>query len=354
MASIKLLQSMLEESPLRGGTLIMQAVVAFDSLPELKVDDYQRKVLTLTPRSRLYQAFEKGEVLPAIELGMRGQRYVTRDGVAYLQDDVYILDGLQRVSGAMRYGSLHQGWARNLLATIHFDTTRAWERERFEVLNVARVKMSPNILLRNKREDSNGCNLLYQLCMEDTRFPLQQRVSWEQTMSRNDLITAMNFAKTAIRMHTHIGVGGGGTQNLDGITTMLDRLVESVGARNLQNNINSFYKLIDDCWGIRAVQYRDTATQLRGVFMMVLARVISDHTDFWKAQDRQLQIPRELLAKIKSFPVQDPTVVNLAGSAGKARHMLYTMIVDHINSGKRTRHLSARENLDLSTLEEAA
>ena len=43
--------------------------------------------------------------------------------------------------------------------------------------------------------------------------------------------------------------------------------------------------------------------------------------------------------------VYDPNIINLASSNGKAGDVLYQVIVNHINSGKRTRRLELFEGI---------
>jgi hypothetical protein len=61
-------------------------------------------------------------------------------------------------------------------------------------------------------------------------------------------------------------------------------------------------------------------------------------------------------SKLAKFPVTDPQIVNLAGSSGTSREMLYMLMVNHVNSGKRTRHLKPRviDYIDLGEDECAA
>jgi hypothetical protein len=82
---------------------------------------------------------------------------------------------------------------------------------------------------------------------------------------------------------------------------------------------------------------------MRGTFLSVLAKLLSDHHDFWTGDDdKRLFVEAPLKRKIAQFPISDPEVRHLAGSSGKAREILYLMLRDHINSGKRTKHLKAR------------
>lgn len=351
--SVRITNFALDDSPLRGGTIILRGVIDPDSLENIQFDDYQREVLALTPNSRIMQGLRKGEPFPDVELGMRGQKFIEKNGSIYLQDDVFGIDGLQRISGAIKFQSLFPGQYAHLGATIHFNTTREWEKERFEILNVSRVKVSPNVLLRNKRETSPCLSMLYDLSNDDTRFVLYQRVSWEQTMRRDQLLTAMVLLRTFSSLHRHLGaiqVKGGRQSD---VIPMMDRVIERAGVLNAKLNIREFYNLVDECWGIKMIQYKDTATQLRAGFLNVLGRVLSDHSEFWEGvDDKRLKVAPDLRKKLSSFPLSDPTVMSLASGGGKSGPLLYRLIIDHLNSGKRTKHLKARNAVE--PLEEEA
>src|SRR5262249_48428894 len=92
----------------------------------------------------------------------------------------------------------------------------------------------------------------------------------------------------------------------------------------------------------RSVSYREGALHLRSTFLYAMSKALSDHTDFWSGETK-LMVAADLRRKFKSFPVNtDQHLVHLAGSSGKAPELLYSLFVDHLNSGKRTRGLTFR------------
>lgn len=92
-----------------------------------------------------------------------------------------------------------------------------------------------------------------------------------------------------------------------------------------------------------AIEYRHSATQTKAIFLWSIAKMFAEHDVFWSGPERHdLFVDADDRRKLAKFPVTDPTVINLAGSAGKARNMLYQMLVDHMNSGRRTQRLRAR------------
>lgn len=342
MTSVKIINYALDDSPLRGGTIILRGVITADTLQFLKTDDYQREVLAITPRSKIQQGLRAGEPFPDIELGMRGEGYIERNDAIFLQDDTYIIDGLQRVSGALHYLANQTGAPVRMGAVIHFNTTKEWEKDRFEILNMERRKVSPNLLLRNASDKNDGVALLLEMTKEDTRFALYQRVCWQQLMKRGELMTALQLLKTVNYLHRHtVGLLGGRT-TMHEVSDFTLKILNQCGAQTIKMNTLAFFDLIDECWGLRTIQYRETAPQVKGTFNNVLAALLSDHEDFW--QGKKLFVTSDMKRKLSKFKLNDPNVANLASSGHGASHLLYAMLKEHINSGRRTGHIQLRSN----------
>lgn len=347
LKSIKLINAALDESSLRGGTLILRGVIDGASLKQLRFDDYQREALPLSSLSKLTQAVKEGNALPDIEIGMRGQYYVTRKTDWFLNDPCYVIDGQQRINACINAMSLYPGLPVRLGATIHFDTTKEWERERFRILNNARVKVSPNVLLRNMREDYKSIAEIYRITnVGDDYFCLGGRVSWDQNMKKGKLITALNVLKITGILHGHIAAGQ--ANGLIPIAIQLDNLGERIKLVQMKENLKTFFDLIDEVWGVRVVQYRELSAHLRGGFLYMMARFLSNHLDFWKGDNNhKLFIDADTRRKMASFPINDPGIQPLTSSAGASRHVLLDYFIKHINSGRRTKKLQLREGLQL-------
>lgn len=327
-----------KESPIG---IILRGVITADSLHHLLRDDYQREAQPLTSQGRILEALEKGEPLPDIELGMRGENVTSREGNFFLKDPVYIIDGLQRVSTAIHFCQTNPGAVVRLGATVHFNTTREWERKRFHTLNTNRLKVSPNVLLRNMREENPGVLALYGLSTNDKGFALHNRVSWTQRMAKGELLTATTFVKVVAMTHSHKVAGKGSA--IDEVAPALAKIVQVFGVQVMRENVRTFFNLVDECWGIKRVQYREGAVQMKHAFLQVLARILADHYDFWQGDDeKRLFVNADLKRKIAQFPIHDPEIMRLSSSGGMARVILYNMFRDHINSGKRTKRLTPR------------
>lgn len=325
-------------------SIVLRGVIDPLHLKELRADIYQREVLSSGKIDTLKKALKTSRV-PDIDLGMRGDstQEQLEDGkvVWILNDDVYVIDGLQRkTAGEQLVG---EGFMPHIGVVVHFNTTEAWERARFEALNVGQTGLNTNIILRNLAETVPAAALMLEMTTKQPKFVLNDRVSWTQNMRRGDLITGITFYKTAGRLHSHLGPGKSDPRAL--ARTGIAKIVERTGKGNFANNVLSFFWLIDECFDIQNVAYRNSATHLKSTFLLALSGVLSDHEDFWEGN--RLVIPADLRRKLKLFKVNDPTVRNLASSSGMAIKVLEELIIEHINNGKRTRRLVRRASADL-------
>lgn len=323
-----------------GGDILIRGSIDPGTLDGLQTAPYQREILPLASKNSLAKAFREGTLVPDVELGMRGGDFKdVGGGVFELLDPTFIIDGLQRVSAAR--GVLKDGLEGKTLrlgAKVYCNTTEAWERERFRVLNVDRRKLSPNVLLRNMREELAVVELLYRLS-DDRTFVLGGKVCWTQAMTRDQLINALTMAKALARLHAHVCSGARGSKYED-IAYGLQAIVDAIGPNIFRANVRAFFDLIDTCYGIKTVHFKEGAVQLRAAFLACLASILSDHTDFWR--ENKLFIEKDLQRKLAQFPMNDPQIRNLASAAGGARAILYELMVKHLNKGKTTRRLTAR------------
>jgi hypothetical protein len=120
----------------------------------------------------------------------------------------------------------------------------------------------------------------------------------------------------------------------------LQQILEATGKGTFAENVKTFFDMIDKAWGVQRISFREGAVYLRANFLFTLARVFSNHTDFWK--EKRLFVNADLIRKLQGFPCRDPHVQSLATSAGTAGEILYQLIVEHLNKGKSTRRLTPR------------
>lgn len=332
--------------------LILRGVVDPMTFRHLKIDDYQREALPLKTLQPLVTAMKSGAAIPDIELGMRGPNYRHKEGTYTLQDEVFIIDGQQRISAAnylLMTG--HPADRIRIGATVHFDTTKEWERDRFRILNTLRKPVAPTVLMRNMRDDYSVVGMLYDLCSDST-FAACNRVSWAQHMNRNDLITGVVLARTMGYLHSHKGPGI--ASGIHHLIPGLQRLSDSVGMNLAKTNMITFFNVLDGSFGVRQVQYKVSAHHLRLTFLCTLARLFALHKDFWKnAAETRLYVDADMRNKLATFPMQDPTVKHMASQATRFNPVLYNLLLEHLNKGKRSSNrLVRRDTYDTSEGEE--
>lgn len=334
--TVRLLNAGLDE---RDGEVIAHGWLDLESMNLLRVDDYQREVLSITSgkRGTLRTAVEEGVRLPDIMLGMRGQRVSFPKGssICNLLDKVYIVDGLQRVFALKSHAERFPEQAKHLRigAEVRFGTDKEIERELFNKLNTCRTPVSPNVILRNLRDKHPGVLTLYGLCHTDKDFALYERVCWNQRMTRQELITAMMLAKAARTLHNSGSRGERGSE----IAGTLDTCAKNSGLHTFRTNVVEFFDVLDSCWGVRTIEYNQAATHLRGNFLLVLAKLFNMHYDFWK--ENNLFVESSLKRKLKTFPVLDPEISRLCSAGTMALPILSNYLLEHMNKGKRTGRL---------------
>lgn len=335
---VRIINGALDESGDSSSSLILNGRVDNATLHHLKVDDeYQRK---LSDRADIFNALKDGRVVPNIEIGIRGQDFTT-DGDDYLiHSPAYIIDGWQRTGNAMRLLELIPTHPLRIFASVHFGTDLTWERNRFTELNKNVKRISPNLHLRNMRGSNEAILTLYGLSMRDAQFPMYKKVSWSQNFGRGELISALQLALSVYHLHAHRAGFNGRT--VEAVSAGLNGIASRCTLPTFRRNVSTFIGLIDECWPVAALEKRTTATQLKSSFICELARMLSSHPVFWEHNGNTLMVAADDRRKLAKFPIRDPQVVQLAGSGGAARQILYRLLVDHMNSGRRTQRLRSR------------
>lgn len=338
--SIKVVSGMLDLDKDENGEefIVLRGVLDHTSLERLKTDDYQREQLAVPKITRIIEGI-RNRGIPDIVLGMRGERYLEKQGFFYLQDPVYIIDGYQRVTGALRMMAEGSSVPR-IGMKLHFNTDYEFEKELFDKLNLEQTKLSGNVTLRNRRSTNAAMDVLYKLTT-DKGFVMKDQICWGQNMRRGDLISGVTYVKVAAMLHSHAGPGR--SSSVVELANGLLKIMNNVGQKKLVENVRVYFEIIDRCWGIRRVHYRGGATYLKSSFLVQLARVYSDHAVFWK--DGLLVVDSSVQRKLSQFPISDPEVMRLSSTAGMAGELLYQLLVGHINSGRRTRRLIPRRTI---------
>jgi len=326
----------------------LRGVIDTGSLRLLQVDQYQREVLSKAAVNDLKPAVRSGRV-PDISLGMRGYRGFDRDGNFYLQDPVYIIDGLQRVTAGLdMLASGEIAEVPHLGIKVHFNTTYEIERDMFEALNLGQTKLSSNVLLRNYHETIDAIDALWRLTASD-KFVLKGQICWNQNMARSQRISAMTYCKVAAMLHSHAGPGR--ANNVRQVASGLGKIMDNVGRAVFTSNVRTFFDIVNRCWGIDRVVFRESAPFLRATFLLEMARVFSDHDNFWNGE--RLEVDPTTLKKLANFPIGDPLIVQLAStSGGPSAEVLYSMFLNCIKANRRSDWLKARRTLQDAFIEE--
>lgn len=334
---IRVINGALDESEDSSSGIVLNGRIDAATLRFLQVDTYQRP---LADRADIYSALKEGLIVPNIEIGVRGQQIESDGDDFIISSPAFIIDGWQRVGTALRLLEQVPDHPLRIFASIHFDTNEVWERHRFIDLNKNVKRVSPNIHLKNTRDSNEAILALYGLCVEDKSFPLFKRVSWSQNMQKGDVMSALALALVAQMLHGHRAPIHGRSVHV--ISSGLGNVASRVTVPTFRRNIFTFIKLIDECWPFSAIEYRSSAPQVKQTFMTELARMLSRHPVFWEHNDNTLFVGADDRRKLSKFPISDPRVVQLAGTGGAARKMLYQLLVDHMNSGRRTQRLRSR------------
>jgi hypothetical protein len=353
MGEVKVLNAALEE---RGnGAIILRGSISLDSLKHLRTDDYQREILAPVggAKSKLHRGVAAGVTLPDIELGMRGQRFASHGKTFTLEDPVYIIDGLQRVSAILAYREDNpESNTEPLGATVHFGTTKEWEKERFAALNMLRVPVSPNVLLRNVRDKHPSILTLYGLSTNDPDFALYRRVCWNQRMKKDELISASSITQVTRSLHRHVvdslQMAGRnkrtnktytGAARVSNAPDQLDAIAKETGLHNFRANIKGFFDIVDDCYGIRAVEHNQVQGHLRRNFLMVLGSFLSENIQLWQDEKQtKLKVDAKTRARLRTFAIYDPEIRRLCSAGTMVIPTLYGYLLRHMNKG-RHKHL---------------
>lgn len=333
---IRILNGALDEDP-ETGAIVLNGRLDPSTLRFLKVGPYQRP---LGDRKDIFEALKSGVTVPNIDIGVRGNTFVTTGDDYEIADEAYIIDGWQRVGTALGILENEPGAPIRMFATVHFGTDEISERHRFTELNKNIKKVASNLHLANMRDRNDAVATLYGLTFNQSDFPLYRKVAWGQNMARGDLITAVCLLKTSAQLHAHkAGLTAAGVEKMAGGAL---RAAHAITLMQYRKNVAMFFRVIDDCWPIGAIEYRRTAPQIKEGFLRALARFFSNHIDFWNTSGSVFFVSAEQARKLAKFPLNDPQVQALGSSAGAGATILQDLIGRHMNSGRRTGHLRPR------------
>lgn len=336
----------------KGNQIVLRGVIDPEHLGRLRVADYQREALPISALTSMWHAIGKGESVPDLELAMRGHEFHSKDDEFWLEDDVYIIDGQQRRNAALHALKIDPKLSVRVGAMIHFGTTQQWERERFRILNMDRIRVSPNVLLKNMRHSHDSVLTLWGLSHSDPKFALRGKVCWRQRVGQDELVTARALLVTAGSLHQHVAYVR--ARNIGDMAPTIDKQANLVGLQTWRQNVIEFFDLVDEAWGLRTVTHYNLCIQAKVVFLQTLAEVIDEHMEFWKAPNhRALHINTEWTNRFKAFHLRDPSIRGLVAEGTAAingpRGVLKSLLIQHLNKGKHNRLTTFKEVRDALT-----
>lgn len=333
---IRILNGSLDDD---GDTIVLNGRVDQSTLRFLRVDQtYQRP---LGNRPELVDAIRHGVVVPNIDIAVRSQNFESQGDDYVIHEPAYIIDGWQRVGSALRLLEQEPNHQIRVFATVHFGSDQKWEAHRFTELNKNVRRVSPNLHLRNMRDTNDAVATLYGLSNNQKDFAFYKRICWSQNMHRDELTTAANLLRAARHLHIHIATAAG--SSIEHTAEGALRVARKIGLPAYRKNVHTLINLIDQCWGIREIEYRAAAPQIRGGFVITLARLLSNHLDFWDADGKTLFISADHRRRLKSFPIQDPQVRELTRGGASVQTLLMQLLINHMNKGRqKSHHLRSR------------
>lgn len=335
---LRIINAAMDDDPRSPSSVVINGRIDPNTLRFLKFDEsYQRP---LAERADIFEALKSGTIVPNIEIGVRGTDFEVEGRDVVIHSPAYGIDGRQRVGNALRLMELMSEINIRMFATVHFGTDDIWERHRFTELNKNVRKVSPNLHLRNMRDSNEAVLTLYGLSNNTKDFALYKRVSWSQNMARGELMTALGLAIVARKLHMH--TSGMGSRSAVEIASGLLKCSNVIGLTHFRRNVSTFFNIVDECWGLHGIEVRQRAPQIKEPFLSELARMFSNHPMFWEGDNRVLAVLSDDRRKLSKFHIHDPHIANLCGSHGASTKLLYQMLVDHMNSGRRTNVLISR------------
>lgn len=335
----------LEDTPER--ETVLRGSVDISCLPRLKIDRYyQREQLTPETNRRIKQAVEMGVDLPDITLGMRGDRFMLDEaGAIILLDDVYIIDGQQRVGTIKRHLQSFPADPVRIGAVVHFNTTVQREEVKFTALNLFRTNMSANVVLANSRHKHPLLAALYGLTINQPSFVMCGRVSWQQQPKKGEhLISASGYVSAALFLHGHLAATRGGN-SATRMGMAADNLARAISIQVARDNVAAFWNVIDEAWGVGNLTTAKNVSHMRGAFLQTLAGIFSEHLDFWDGE--HLAVPLELRKRLAKLNLQEPNLAYLCGSGGAVRSQLRYVLIEHLNYRLRKKLTPRRPTSDL-------
>lgn len=269
------------------GQVVLRGVLDPDTMKFVHMAWYQReRGFSSAQINEIIAGYFAGSTAMAdITLGMRGQKFKSSGEVFSLLDKCFCIDGGQRLYAAGAATRERPDLKVRLGVKVLFDTTEESENELFCKLGTTQVRISPSVLLRNKKKKSPAAKVLVEM-KGDAGFALKDRVSWDQRKGRHDLLSGYTLCRVVGALHAH-KAGALKSNKLYELLGGLDNLVGIIGPDQVRKNVVGFFDAIDKCWTIRNLSGgRDARPHMKPLFLHTIARLLSRYPEFWDGKER--------------------------------------------------------------------
>lgn len=302
MSEVRIMSASLEEHE-ETGHIIVRGVLDQETLKFINMAWYQREAgFSSTHINEIIAAYFSGCKVADITLGMRGQRCTSsKDGTYKMNDKCYCIDGGQRLYAAALAVKARPDVKICLGAKCFVGTTEEFENELFCQLGTTQVRISPSVLLRNRKKKSEAAKILVEM-NKNPDFALKDRIAWDQTKTRHELLAGYTFARIIGALHCHKG-GALKSSKVFDLLAGFDNLLAKIGQENLERNIIRFFDAIDKCWTVRQLSGgRESRPHLKPLFLITLGRLFSGYPEFWDGKQRdEFYITDRHLRRLKNF-----------------------------------------------------
>lgn len=320
-----------------GDDVVIRGYLEESQLQNLKVDNYQRGVRSEGKLAKMVKAVLAGKRLPDGELSMRGDNYrELKNGEFELHDPVFIVDAQQRANAIIIACQQHLGLKAHLGVVIHVNKTYEWEQERFEDLNLNREDVKRSKLLANRRDKHPMIASIFGLTNTDPNCAIRNRVTWEQDAKVGELLNSWFLARLIIMLHSHkVPLRG---SDFEDHVAALDEIAATFGVQNARGNVKTFFNAIDESWNIRDITYKAGAVHMRKNFLTMLARVVCNHHNFWRAEDEKvLIVDKDMVERWKRFKPHEPHVANVLTKEASRYKELHSAFVEAVDYKRRNK-----------------
>jgi hypothetical protein len=254
---------------------VLRGTIDQDCLRALNVDWYQRtKGFSTQEIKEIAELYFHHMKVTDVILGMRGKHFRQTGNEFWLQDKVYVIDGLQRLYAARVALDKRPELALRIGGKVYFNTTDTSENAMFCALNATQQRVSASILVRNKYHVSPAAKLLFDVTANKD-FALFRRIGWDQKLDIDEVLSGMALGCIAGGLHAHLGGVPGGRAYI--LLEALDIVAAKIGPAAMAANIIAFFNAVDKCWSIRGSKHLDISMN----FLLVLARLFASYEDFW-------------------------------------------------------------------------